>query len=153
PDRLRRAPRKRRGEAVGRPHQVLLGEAVDVSEPGHLAVDDPDAGATLSARLRPLDPGLVDREREAAALLAEELGEVTAARQRSFESLDCDFPSDQWHGFAISRVALSRALSSISCSWLGGAGRRPRSGARPPGRAPCPPPSRLGTPSSVRPGS
>jgi hypothetical protein len=47
-------------------------------EAGGLAVHHPDPGAALATRLRPLDPRLVDRDREPGPLLAENLGEVPA---------------------------------------------------------------------------
>ena len=148
------SPLERRGEPVRGAHQVLLGEAVDVSEAGHLAVDHPDARAALAAGLRPLDPRLVDREGEAVALLAEELGEVAAARERALQDPRGEVSIDQGHGFAISPGCTSRALASaLARSRAAAAAPRPRSGARRRGRAPGPPPSPPRRPRSGRRGS
>ena len=115
-------------QPVGGAQQIVLRQPVDVGEARHLAVDHPDAGAALAARLRALDPRLVDREGEAAALLAEELGEVAAVGERALEH-------------SLPRRLRRPAVSAPSRSFAApgrASGSRPRSGARPRGRAPRP---------------
>ena len=83
-ERARRAHRRR---ASGPPRPARRR-----ARSGSPRLRSPDPGPALAAGLRPLHPGLVDGEGEAAPLLAEELGEVAAAGERAVEDAGGERP-------------------------------------------------------------
>ena len=96
-ERLRRGafPAQRRRGGVGRPIEVALAQPVHVREVRRVARNDSDPGTALAPALGSLHARLVDREREARAVLAVDLGEVASPGERPLEGARSEIRFDQ----------------------------------------------------------
>ncbi len=138
--RLARLLAHRLGDGVGEREQVGLGEPVHVAEVRGLALDDPDRRADLAAALRAFDAAVVERHREARALLGVELRPVSSARERTAERGLCDLGREQAHGCSRGRPCARRsrpARRGPSCPGGARAARPPRRTGGRAARAPC----------------
>ena len=74
-----------RGGSLGGGPQPGLAEVGRVGEPGGVALDDPDAGATVAAAGDLFDPTVVEPGHRRALVLDEHLGELAAGAHRGTE--------------------------------------------------------------------